>query len=383
MDNSKDKELDSYGVWVKRNVDNEESIDLTLDDDTFADLPDLDESNIFEDSDFSDMFKDNDVFNTDKNKIFDDNDSTLTNDELANITNGVQTEEIELDNSIEDSTDSLTIDEDIQFDDNAIDMNFDAFSDIEQSSDDLNIETSEVVDMNFDDSTDIFTEEFTDFNIEETAPESTKPVEVAESTETIAEEETEISLDSFEEEISLDDFMDEGFSDDSVAAGNNGYEPGKEPKPATSSETEEISLDDFVDFMEETPKETPADEIIDEKPLDMEINFDDSVDSVETEDNSSVISSNLDDDFDFEETTESVDTFEPTESFESSISTTEVSMDDFESEEIDLSDFGIDANAEETAVTQDVEASKAKETLVDYDLSVGEEENFSSNFKRN
>ena len=50
MDNSKDKELDSYGVWVKRNVDNEESIDLTLDDDTFADLPDLDDSNIFEDN---------------------------------------------------------------------------------------------------------------------------------------------------------------------------------------------------------------------------------------------------------------------------------------------------------------------------------------------
>jgi len=130
--------------------------------------------------------------------------------------------------------------------------------------------------------------------------------------------------------------------------------------------------------MEETPKETQADEIIDEKPLDMEINFDDSVDSVETEENSSVISSDIDDDFDFEETTESVESFEVAESFESNISTTEVSMDDFESEEIDLSDFGIDANAEETAVTQDVEASKAKETLVDYDLSVGEEENLSS-----
>ena len=284
MDNSKDKELDSYGVWVKRNVDNEESIDLTLDDDTFADLPDLDDSNIFEDSDFSDMFKDNDVFNTDKNKFFDDNDSTLTNDELANITNGVQAEEIELDNTIEDSTDSLTIDDDIQFDDNAIDMNFDAFSDTEISSEDLNIETSEVVDMNFDDSTDIFTEEFTDFNIEETVPETTQPIEVSATTETETEE-TEISLDSFEEEISLDDFMDEGFSDDSVAAGNNGYEPGKEPKAVSSSETEEISLDDFVDFMEETPKETQADEIIDEKPLDMEINFDDSVESVETEEN--------------------------------------------------------------------------------------------------
>lgn len=377
MDNSKDKELDSYGVWVKRNVDNEESIDLTLDDDTFADLPDLDDSNIFEDSDFSDMFKDNDVFNTDKNKFFDDNDSTLTNDELANITNGVQAEEIELDNTIEDSTDSLTIDDDIQFDDNAIDMNFDAFSDTEISSEDLNIETSEVVDMNFDDSTDIFTEEFTDFNIEETVSETTQPIEVSATTETETEE-TEISLDSFEEEISLDDFMDEGFSDDSVAAGNNGYEPGKEPKAVSSSETEEISLDDFVDFMEETPKETQAEEIIDEKPLDMEINFDDSVDSVETEENSSVISSDIDDDFDFEETTESVESFEVAESFESNISTTEVSMDDFESEEIDLSDFGIDANAEETAVTQDVEASKAKETLVDYDLSVGEEENLSS-----
>lgn len=370
MDNSKDKELDSYGVWVKRNVSNEESIDLTLDDDTFADLPDLDESTIFDDSDFSDMFKDNDVFNTEKNNIFVDNDSTFTNNDFENVTNEVQSEEIELNNTIEDSTDSLTMD-DIQFDDNSIDMNLDNFTDINESSEEVKIQDPEIIDMNFDDSTDIFTEEFTDFDIKQT--------EIVKSEDPV-EEETSISLDGVEEEISLDDFMDEGFSDDSVAAGNNGYEPGKEPKPAASSETEEISLDDFVDFMEETPKETQADEIIDEKPLEMEINFDDSVESVETEDNTSVVSSNLDDDFDFEETTEAVESYEPKDNLFSNDSTSsDKSMDNFiESEEVDLSDFGIDANAEETAVTQDVEASKAKEIVIDYDLSVGEEENLSS-----
>ena len=63
------------------------------------------------------------------------------------------------------------------------------------------------------------------------------------------------------------------------------------------------------------------------------------------------------------------------------ITTEEVSMDsitssdsgNFETEEIDLSDFGIDSAAEETPITQDVEEAKLKETVVDYDLSVGNE----------
>ena len=41
--------------------------------------------------------------------------------------------------------------------------------------------------------------------------------------------------------------MDEGFSDESVAAGNNGYEEGANPAAASSNETEELSLDDFIE----------------------------------------------------------------------------------------------------------------------------------------
>lgn len=375
MGNTKNNELDSYGVWVKHSSNNEETIDLTkeLDDldsfDTDLDLPDFPETDNFDDTDFSDMFKDDSVFSTDKDKTFDDNDTTLTNDELENITNGIQTEEAQITEtfdevSLDDSlNDSLTIE------------NFDTKEITSDISDDLSLD-----DFNFD-------AETTDIDISESSDLPTMDIDAFETeieTPVISEEKAEDSTDSFdisgdfEEEISLDDFMEKGFSDESVAAGNNGYEPGKEPTIPSSSDTEEVSLDDFMDFIEETPKETPADEIIDEKPLEMDINFDETADSLETEENFSIDSNyEMDDDFEEENNPEIEESLPDLSAFETT--TTSVSMEDFgESEEIDLSDFGIDADAEETAVTQDVEASKAKQVVVDYDLSVGEEDNLSS-----
>ena len=375
MGDTKNNELDSYGVWVKHSSNNEETIDLTkeLDDfdsfDTDLDLPDFPETDNFDDTDFSDMFKDDSVFSTDKDKTFDDDDTTLTNDELANITNGIQTEESQITEtfdevSIDDSlNDSLTIE------------NFDTQEITSDISDDLSLD-----DFNFD-------AETTDIDISESSDLPTMDIDAFETeieTPVISEEKTEDSTDSFdisgdfEEEISLDDFMEEGFSDESVAAGNNGYEPGKEPTIQSSSDTEEVSLDDFMDFIEATPKETPAEEIIDEKPLEMDIKFDETADSLETEENFSIDSNYaMDDDFEEENNPTLEEELPDFSNFETP--TTSVSMEDFgESEEIDLSDFGIDADAEETAVTQDVEASKAKQVVVDYDLSVGEEENLSS-----
>lgn len=192
-----------------------------------------------------------------------------------------------------------------------------------------------------------------------------------------------------DEEISLDDFMDGGFSDESVAAGNNGFEPGKGPDAAAKpGETEELSLDDFMDgdFSVAVPEEAQKaqEEIIDEKPLEMDITFDDSADLVEREDNITIENDFSDDDYDSDTISES--------------QTEEVSIDDFSflsdsapqsspveernppassgeisTEEVDLSDFGIDASAEETPVTQDVEEAKNKEKVIDYDLTVGDE----------
>ena len=112
---------------------------------------------------------------------------------------------------------------------------------------------------------------------------------------------------------------------------------------------------------EEAPKKEET--ITDEKPLDMDISFDSSADSIQTEANDTEPV----DDEGFQE-----DEF--TAAAEAESETVEVSNsgNDIESEEVDLADFGIDADAEETPVTQDVEGEKSKETVVDYDLSVGD-----------
>ena len=81
------KELESYGVWVKKSADssdasnnNQESPEEIQGEDTL-DLPD------FDDSDFSDMFKDDFSSEQTKEENFtDDLDTTLSTDELANIT---------------------------------------------------------------------------------------------------------------------------------------------------------------------------------------------------------------------------------------------------------------------------------------------------------
>ena len=347
MGDTKNNELDSYGVWVKHSSNNEETIDLTkeLDDldsfDTDLDLPDFPETDNFDDTDFSDMFKDDSVFSTDKENSFNDDNATLTNDELANITNGIQTEEAQIDETFDDFPTEVSLEDPLTID------NFNTQEITSDISDDLSLD---------------------DFNFEIGSS-------TTESQENIIED-FDIS-NGGEEEISLDDFMEDGFSDESVAAGNNGYEAGKEPTAQSSSSTEEVSLDDFMDFIEDSPKETAAEEIIDEKPLEMDINFDETANSLETEANVS-IDANYEMDDDFEDENNTIEESLPDLSdFETK--TTSASMEDFgESEEIDLSDFGIDADAEETAVTQDVEASKAKQIVVDYDLSVGEEDNLSS-----
>ena len=352
------KELESYGVWVKntlkensnpseatdvKNGSSDNSQDFS-DNTEELDLPD------FDSTDFSDMFKDDSQFATadSQNDDFTSGlDSTLSTDELSNITDFA---DISIENAESSSDSEDTLDDFIE----DIDLNEE-------------IEDSTSFNQKTDESNENINEETID-SIEDS-------------------EDSEISFD-IEEEISLDDFMDEGFSDESVAAGNNGYEPGKEKESTRStsddsdSETEELSLDDFMDGDFETEPEdisSPKNDIIeDEPPLEMDLTFDDSVETVETEDNISV------------------ETYDDFDDDSVAIETEEISLDDFgtvfdtsetpkeetkqvssetlsDTEEIDLSDFGIDADAEETPINQDVEEAKKKDAVIDYDLFVGDE----------
>ena len=341
-------ELDSYGVWVKNDkpedlsdLQNESLDDLgdigdidlsdfdteieSLDSDSVLadnaveqisdagiDIPDFElddevktEGDFAED--FSDMFKDSPV-ETESNDILND-DTALTIDELDNITNNA---EVSSDTEITDTLDT-----------------------------EKEVDISSFEEVTFDD--------FSSGSVAE-------PVE-----EAAAEEEGEI-------ELSLDDFMDGGFSDESVASGNNGFEPGKNPaEMASNSDSEEISLDDFLDADDFGLGEAPKKEeetFIDEKPLDMSISFDSSAETVQTEDNNAAsYVSDYDDEDDFDTTVEA--SIEET--------STSASSSDIDAEEISLADFGIDEDADETPVTQDVAEQKNKEAVVDFDLTVGNE----------
>ena len=467
-------ELDSYGVWVKNSKAEEPA--ETMDFSDSLDLPDFEETTDFTDTDFSDMFNEDSTIPAEEPIQSMEGDSTLTSDELLNITSsedviideGTSDDNLSLDDdfSIDESLsldsdlslddnislddglalddslslddglsldDSLSLDDGLSLDDNlTLDDNVETAETTEASTDDLGLTDSdfnfEETSLDFNDS-DFNLEETTDTTTEaietETVPEvddafsfdddltlgedtvtteevsedaapveesfdlpaddfetfdtsdmfestesaavSEETIETTESFDTPAAEETEeVSFDGGEEEISLDDFMDSGFSDVSVAAGNNGFEPGKGPSAAAPAGDEEISLDDFLDG-DSFASEQKEEEIVDEKPLDMDISFDESADSVETVANTSIDSDNYEMTYDEEEPEV---TAEPSEEVSIDEFTTTSSGDSFDSEEIDLSDFGIDADAEETPVTQDVEGSKNKEEVVDYDLTV-------------
>ncbi len=377
-------ELDSYGVWVK-NTNEEGGAEDDLNFADSLDLPDFEETDNIDDGDFSDMFKEDDSINLDSMT----DDTTLTDDELMNITSGdgIQLEETSAEDSLDEVDFNTEISDGLDTEQSSLDdISFDSLEENSVSEADLSsfedvsidepvpeAEESEAPDFEFEETPSeepAFDETIADEPvIEETAAE--EPVVEEPAAEEAPVEEMNIedfgveeSSEGGEEEISLDDFMDSGFSSDAPATESSGFAADSAP---SSSDTEEVSLDDFVDMSEfgveeEAPKKEET--IADEKPLDMDISFDSSADAIATEENIDSDSDALDDDYQEEEVaqpeieTEAVDV----SSF----------GNDIESEEVDLSDFGIDADAEETPVTQDVEGEKNKETVVDYDLSVGD-----------
>lgn len=243
------------------------------------------------------------------------------------------------------------------FDSSSIDLpeitDFDETS-FENSSDALSESEANTI------SEDIFnTEEMTqtkDLSQEENNEE--KPLQeesLEQSSEDISQEDGEIDLDSFmsdSSEVSADDFLSssgdgEVSLDDFMDSGSDG----------------EIDLDAFMDdgFSSSSGSSSKKeDDVQNDDALDINVNFTDN-----TQDEIPVREITEEDELPSEEYSE-------TEA-EESITTQEVSTDFGESEEVDLSDFGIDSDAEETPVTDNVKQGKKSE-VVDYDLAISEDD---------
>ena len=326
-DSTDTKDIDSYGVWVKRppqdSPDKEKSLDELLDTgdfDSISTFPDFSEPDAQADTKIDDKADDFSNAASDDSLDFD---TTLTVDELSNIsdTTGIAEDEP----TVDTSADSLVADD-----------FFPDFDDCGTSGEDKT---------------------------------------------------TEVSADSFgDEDISLDDFMTEDFTDPNPPAALENSDSGS----SNNSDDGEISLDDFLDDAsfggEDSQKE---DDVSNDAPLDIDLNFNESpseqveVEEVPEEDDDIEIK---DEEFD--------DMFDKISSSgqdnsglsDSTATSEEVSLDDFntdsnvgnaekdanDSEDVDLSAFGIDSEADETPVTSNVQESKKAE-VVDYDLSISDD----------
>ena len=179
------------------------------------------------------------------------------------------------------------------------------------------------------------------------------------SSEDILQEDGEIDIDSFmsdssesSSEVSADDFLSssgdgEVSLDDFMDSGSDG----------------EIDLDAFMDdgFSSSSGSSSKKeDDVQNDDALDINVNFTDN-----TQDEIPVREITEEDELPSEEYSEA--------EAEESITTQEVSTDFGESEDVDLSDFGIDSDAEETPVTDNVKQGKKSE-VVDYDLAISEDD---------
>ena len=292
----------------------------------------------------------------------------------------------------------------------ALDLDLPDFSDFQETADQTGIieeqndnevpvadQDSSATDENGEISIDDFvTDGFTDPN-EAYAPSSPNP----------PEQDGEISLDDFMEggfeapsegstdsesasesdEVSLDDFLDGDFSDG-----------------AGASSSDEISIDDFLDDDSVSSAKQKEDDITNDEPLDIDVDFteseEDAVPTTEiTEENESENEESFADDDDMFDSIEMIETASEPEAetpvTESNIELEDVSLDDFNLEESDdataaalgasinssvpsgeetvsLDSFGIDSSSEEMPAGT---GSSRKQQTVDYELAITEEDN--------
>ena len=170
----------------------------------------------------------------------------------------------------------------------------------------------------------------------------------------------EKSVPTESEDVALDDFLDEDFTEPAAPAENT-------TAFTETSDDGEVSLDDFLDDVsfgggqDEAQKE---DDIPDETPLNIDLKFNEAVsEQVPVEDESSS------DDTALSDTPAAESHDEEKGGFASTGNTSDTSVS---AEEVDLSDFGIDASEAETPVTTGAKDENDTDKTVDYNLSVSD-----------
>lgn len=413
------KDIDSYGVWVKRPPQDAAKEELDFDND----LPDFSDLDSFTASDSSSTEEPVVADNFSFDSLDDNEDTALSEEELSNISGDFSLEETDSEGEnpdfmsesvsspdVPEAAESLDIPETTEasegseVSDAMSDLDLGDLPDFSEETSDNSFETTPeepaaeaVTETPAEDTSldDMFSDipDFGEINSDDAAipqeaqaSDSGAPAEESLNTEDISTSDFDLSSQE-DGEISLDDFMDGGFSDPE----------GASPAPAASESagispdafsSDEISLDDFLDdALSTTQKE---DDISNDDPLDINVDFNKSEEDIiptqeiseETDSNDEVLEesgaeeSSFDEMFNSESEELSLGDFGVDENSDDATAVAAgeaVNSSSSGEEEIDLSDFGIDSNAEETPVEQDVQGAK-KNQQVDYDLAITDED---------
>lgn len=368
-DSNDSKDLDKYGVWVKNTpkdikAEKEEKpenaiddIDLPTDDDMFNDIEfpmtaeDLD-APADANADALDIDIDIPTDSLEEPSAAEDEntDTTLSPDELSNITGEMEGAEDEnADTTLSpDELLNITENQDIPTEDQAEEAvdGMDSFN-LDDLDATASMEEPAVEEVSFDEPV------ADEAAVEEPAMEEPAIEEAA--TE-------EISLDDIPDgEVSLDDFMSDSSGGDSTPDGD-------------------VDLSAFMDgddgevdlgaFMDDAPakKEAKPEEIQDEKSLDIDVSFDDSASEIEQVD---IAEESAEPEPAPAPAAESDDMFENFGGKAASAPAKKENVSDANTEEIDLSDFGFDDDDSNIGMTNGPESAGApKVEVVNYDMKV-------------
>lgn len=397
------KDIDSYGVWVKRPPQDAAADELDLEND----LPDFSDLDNFSDTDNLLQGEPEVADNFSFDALDDTEDTALSAEELSNISEDFTLEETTEEPLVE-SNNIDQVNTEPKAEEPSGDTSFEDMLDDLPDFGDMDIKTEEsgltdslsnpsesVPDTEFDISPEMQTD-----NSDDSETTSEEPVTddiTSDEAETVESGSEEVNLSDFDissqedGEINLDDFMDGGFSDPAPEAAPSTSSPATESVSADDFMSDEISLDDFLDEpAQNTQKE---DDVTNDDPLDINVDF--SQEEIPTQEVSEEIDEETDETSDSSESSFD-DMFNGTtdEITSSELESEELSLSDFgvdensddatavaagnainssAEEEIDLSDFGIDSDAEETPVEQDVQGAKKNEK-VDYDLAITDDD---------
>ena len=372
---SDSKDLDKYGDWVEntpKDIMGEpdgapenaiDDIDLPSDDDMFNDIEfpmtaeDLKDPDASGETEISDLDIDIDMPAAEESPAAEDEnkDTTLSPDELSNITGDMEGGEDENADTTLSPDELMNITGDMEGgeDENAdTTLSPDELMNITESQDAAVEEASAEAADGLDD----FNIDGLDISADEAPAETPAVEEASAATE-------EVSLDDIPDgEVDLDDFMSDSSGGDSTPDGD------VDLSAFMDGDDGEVDLGAFMDDAPSSKKEAKPEEIQDEKSLDIDVSFDDSAAEIAQEDVSeendsapaaeAAVPAGGDDMFD---------------SFgkESAPKAAATEAPSGDTEEIDLSDFGFDDDDSNIGMTNGPDGAAAqKKEVVDYDMKV-------------